>query len=643
MKPDKPTPTVLLVGSAWQAADTDPALPAVPGCRLVVCDPALKGTEPPVGCPELILVDGDQPAALEWVPRLRELCPASQLIVAAAESSLDGLMRSLESLADDFLTKPISPLAWELALHRARRRTGAAVAPDAPIPAPPASPLSMEEQLETERLLITRQLLEKTGILIARLARDVQGGARYFNELPAFTAVHNRHGRVLAANPVYVEVLGRKVGSRSWDIYGGECGSWEHCPVGRTIRSGSVMTLPATVCYASGAQVPVIVHTAPIYSNEGEIELVLEVFAGTKEIESLAAEIKTTQQRFEQLFDAVPSYVAVLDRSFRITAANRRFRDEFGEHVGQRFFDVLTTDEAAVEGSPLARTLEDGEPHQDEMSLTAAGGKHYNLIAWTAPILTTAGKLVQILTILVDITELRSLQDNLSTLGMMMGVVSHSLKGSLTGLDAAWYLIENGFYREQPAKIEEGLDVGKLVTHRIRTLVRDILYYAKDRPLEIEAVNAGRFVEDLLAGGIFRRIRGADVALHIDVPAQAGLFEVDGPRLRTALVNILENALDACLEDSAPHPHEILFRVRAERNYLLFEIADNGIGMSAEQLQRMFTPFYSTKGRRGTGLGMFIASQVVQKHGGQLKVSSEVGRGTRFELFIPRSVAGVAR
>ncbi len=643
MKGCKPEATILLIGPALHSGCEMQAPDGLLSHRLQLfapCDLAKDNSLPEDVA--LALVDGDETEAAAWVRQLRRLVPGMRLVVAAQAATMERVFSAFRTLADDFLIKPVCPLAVELALHRAGRREGASSPTEDAAATASVDPATMAEQLDTERLVTARQIVEKIALLMTRLVRDVQGGIRYFNEMPTFYAIHSRSGEVLAANPIYTEILGRRIGSRSWEIYSGKRASWDKCPVGKTIRSGSVMTLPAVVRYHSGARVPVVVHTAPIYSNDGEIELVLEVFAGTREIERLGAEIKTTQQRFEQLFDAVPNYIAVLDRRYRITAANRRFREEFGNHIGQRFFTALMTDDAARKDSPIRQTLKDGQPHQAEMTLTTAGGRQYTLLAWTAPIFTPAGKLIQILMILLDITELRSLQDNLSTLGMMMGVVSHNLKGSLTGLDAAFYQIDSGFYRNQAAKIEEGLEVGKLITDRIRKLVRDILYYAKDRELELETVNARRFAVELLSG-ISQRIRGSAVALHTEMPMHGGEFEIDAPRLRSALVNIMENALDACMEDSSPREHEIRFSVRAERNYVLFEIADNGIGMGPEQLQRMFTPFYSTKGKRGTGLGMFIASQVVQKHGGQLQVESDPGRGTRFAVYLPRRIAGVAR
>jgi len=102
-----------------------------------------------------------------------------------------------------------------------------------------------------------------------------------------------------------------------------------------------------------------------------------------------------------------------------------------------------------------------------------------------------------VLAYFTDITTLHQMKDNLSTLGLMVGTISHSLRGRLSGLDASLYLIETGFYRSRPAQIEEGLDVTKLMADRIRKLVLDILYYSKERDLAIEEVEVWQFAKEV--------------------------------------------------------------------------------------------------------------------------------------------------
>ena len=121
----------------------------------------------------------------------------------------------------------------------------------------------------------------------------------------------------------------------------------------------------------------------------------------------------------------------------------------------------------------------------------------------------------------MDITQLHEMRDNLSTLGLMLGTISHSLRGCLSGLDAGLYLIETGFYRNRSAQIEEGLDVTKLMADRIRKLVLDILYYSKERDLEIEEVEIWRFAKEV-AIQIETRIKAANIQFITDFSYDSG-------------------------------------------------------------------------------------------------------------------------
>ena len=236
----------------------------------------------------------------------------------------------------------------------------------------------------------------------------------------------------------------------------------------------------------------------------------------------------------------------------------------------------------------------------------------------------------------MDVTRLHKMQLNLSTLGLMIGTVSHSLKGCLTGLDASLYLIETGFYRNKHARIEEGLDVTKLMVDRIRKLVLDILYYAKERELQLSSIDVWQFAEDV-STSIETRIRAANVEFRCNFPKNLGKMTIDTEIIRPALINILENAMEACIEDSSNKKLIITFDVRGEDSQVIFDISDNGPGIEKDQVPNIFRLFYSSKGNKGTGIGLFITRKVIHKHGGRITVDTKPGEGARFTVFLPRN------
>jgi signal transduction histidine kinase len=597
----------------------------------------LDGATPALQSDAVVFVDLDLPGALDFC-RSREDHdgPAPLFVVGIAGPQVwEENSALLDGMITDCLRKPLSPAPVKMAvrridyylnLHRKIRQ----LERETKI----RNTTGRSEEVETERFIAVRQIVERITVFINQIAANVQGGIRYFNELQYFVSIHDLRCRVIAANPTYHKYLGNRINKNSWEIYTGMHGQKENSPVYRSIQSGNVLDTRATVQYQSGARAPVVVHTAPIYNNDGEVELVLEVFAGTKEIERLSQEIRTTQQRYEQLFDAVPSKVVVMDRRFRITAENRQFRKDFGNHLGDNFFDILRPGTFPAYRDPITLTVKTGLPHQGEMVLTDPSGIQYNMMTWTSPIKTATDKLIQVIAILGDVTELRRLQTDLSRLGLMISTVSHDLKGSLTGLDAGLYLIDKGFYRNKPALIEEGLDVSQLMVDRIRKMVFDILYSSKERELEREVVDVREFAEDI-AANVGNRIRAAMIQFACSFEEDLGQMHADVGLLRSSLINILDNAVEACIEDTGPRKFSIQFSVKKEKTTALFQIQDNGSGINVDKKGRIFDLFYSSKGRKGTGLGLYITRKAIQKHGGTIEVFSEPGQGARFEVRLP--------
>ena len=292
-------------------------------------------------------------------------------------------------------------------------------------------------------------------------------------------------------------------------------------------------------------------------------------------------------------------------------------REDYRDHVRQRAVTMLNGDDLT--------------PYEFCV-LDKSGATHWVMETVTSVFYN--GKRA-VLGYFMDVTKLHEIKDNLSTLGLMLGTISHSLRGCLTGLDAGLYHIETGFYRNSPAQIEEGLDLSKLMVDRVRRLVLDILYYSKERDLEFETVEIWRFAKEVTIL-IENRIKAANIAFETHFPHDSGCFVIDPEIVRTALINILENAMEACIEDDRPITHWINFRARVDQDNVYFEIADNGPGIDEKQTQEIFRLFSSSKGKRGTGIGLFVTRKAILKHGGTIRVDSSPNQGAVFHIALPR-------
>ena len=588
--------------------------------------------------PPIVLTDIKMPVmdGIELLRTIKDERPDCEVIMITGHGDMELAIKSLKYRAIDFVTKPINDDILEIALGRAHEK------------------ISMRQKLrqytenletmvqeksaqlvEIERQVAVGQAVEGLSSMLRNLAGDLEGGLTYFNEMPCFVSIHNRKLEVVAVNQLYRERLGNKVGGGSWEVYDGKIGTRSDCPVAATFKTGKGQRSKADIKYTDGQQAPVIVHTAPIRNQSSEVELVVEISADITEVNRLQEELRQTQQRYQQLFDEVPCYISLQDRQFRLQAANRQFDDDFDVELGAYCYEVYKHRDEPCPNCPVAKTFEDGQSHQSEMVVTPKSGEQRNVLIWTAPIPNAGGEITRVMEMSTDITQIRELQDHLSSLGLKIGSISHGIKSLLAGIDGGVYLVETGLDQDDPVRVKEGWDAVKTIVQRIRKLVLNILFFAKEREFMPEATDLLNFAYDVTAS-VESKINAASVKLDCDFDSESLEVQMDAGVVRLALINILENALDACLEDTAKKSHRIGFSLKPRGKDIVFEISDNGTGMDRETRESLFTLFFSSKGNKGTGLGLFIANKIITQHGGKITVDSKPNQGSRFRISIPR-------
>ena len=348
-------------------------------------------------------------------------------------------------------------------------------------------------------------------------------------------------------------------------------------------------------------------------------------------------DLENTQALFQQLFDEVPCYISVQDKNYRLTATNRLFKKDFGHEIGEFCYQIYKHRGTPCSDCPVAATFKDGRRHQTEEVVTSKSGEQYHVLTWTAPIRNEAGEITQVMEMATNITQIRQLQDHLTSLGLMLGSMSHGIKGMLTALDGGLYLLETGIHRQDSDRTQRALGQVQQMVDRIRKMVLDILYFTKSRKLEYQELTLQDLIQSV-SDTITPLVKRHGIGLNISVPPEPVQIEVDPNWFRSALVNFLENAVDACLDDTEKEKHIIDFNTfLKDSDQVCFEIQDNGMGMDRETREKMFSLFFSSKGSKGTGLGLFVSNHVVRQHGGRIVVESEVTTGSRFEICIPRT------
>ena len=452
---------------------------------------------------------------------------------------------------------------------------------------------------------------------------------------PCFLSVQDRDLRIVATNQDFIETFGDVIGRYCYEVYKQSDEKCSDCPVERTFADGGKHTTEQDVVLPDGRTIPILAYTSPVCGPDGEIEAVVEISADITGVKRLEAKLRESRERFRLLFEEVPCYISVQDRDLRIVQTNRSFKEDFGDYVGASCFEVYKHRGEPCLKCPVAATFQDGKRHYSEEVVTSLDGRQINTLVSTAPIKNTKGEIEQVMEMSTNITQIRELQGQLTNLGLLVGSISHGVKGLLTGLDGGMYLLSTGMEKSKPERVEKGWKMIRRNVEHIRSVVLDLLYIAKEREPQFEPVALAELAT-LVVEMLSKRAEDLEIDFQVDLDGNVGTCEVDPKSIKESLVNILDNAFDACRVDKRKDSHVVRFSLASEDDNAVFRIEDNGVGMDRETREKMFSLFFSSKGVEGTGLGLFTANKVIEKHRGSIEVESEPGKGTSFRIWIPK-------
>jgi two-component system, NtrC family, sensor kinase len=224
--------------------------------------------------------------------------------------------------------------------------------------------------------------------------------------------------------------------------------------------------------------------------------------------------------------------------------------------------------------------------------------------------------------------------ERLAAVGQTVATLSHHVKNILQGIRGGSYLIELGLKDHDESVVDKGWRIVEKNQGKISSLVMDMLTFSKERKPDLSVANLNQVVADVVELMLVRaeeqsvglRWRPAD-------PMPDLVFDPDA--IHHAVLNVVTNALDAAAENESGGSVHVRSEYVADEETARIVVEDNGPGIPEDQLDTLFSPFVSSKGARGTGLGLCVSQKILGEHGGRVRVDSEPDRGARFTLDLP--------
>jgi signal transduction histidine kinase len=219
----------------------------------------------------------------------------------------------------------------------------------------------------------------------------------------------------------------------------------------------------------------------------------------------------------------------------------------------------------------------------------------------------------------------------LASMGELAAGVAHEINNPLG--------VILGFTQEllekTPADRPEHATLKILEQESLRTsrIIRELLEFARPQAPQMTAVDLVTIIESSLPL-LESSLKKGKIELQRELAAELPPVAADPHQLQQVVINLMLNAIHAL-----PHGGQIVLAAAAENGSVRFEVRDNGEGIARENLGRIFEPFFSTKGKRGTGMGLAICKRIIEDHGGEIAVDSAPGRGTSVRVFLPAAGA----
>ncbi|HEY5883861.1 MAG TPA: PAS domain S-box protein [Pyrinomonadaceae bacterium] len=409
------------------------------------------------------------------------------------------------------------------------------------------------------------------------------------------------------------------------------------CVVEKAIREGNSVTIEVT---PDRLNRPILVSIEPVLNKAGAVTAAVCTARDLSELRKVQAVAREHQSLLTNILESARESIYAVDMDGRFKWCNSATLSALGlrreAFIGRHLLDLIYDADRAAIGEKLQLALK-GEAQTYEMRYFSGDGRLRYARVDNSP-LVVEGRTTGVLGIARDITEQKEEReraaraDKLRALGQLASGVAHDFNNSLAAILGRAQLLRRQIRDEA---LVRNLEIIQTAAEDAAATVRRIQTFARKSPAkEFETLDIAALLTDAIEITRTRweneaRLRGLDYEVTLD--AEPGQFTYgSASELREVFVNLIVNAVDAM-----PEGGKLTLSSKRKGDQLRLQFADTGTGMPEDVRQKIFDPFFSTKGAHGTGLGLSVSYSIIERHDGSISVSSEMNGGTVFTIELP--------
>ena len=431
-------------------------------------------------------------------------------------------------------------------------------------------------------------------------------------------------------------------------------GSQPHDPFGNPgARYGEVILKTA-----AGGTFNASINQDTVLADDGRHLVTRSVVRDLTRERAMAEALERSEERFGRFFQEAPVGIALMDPAGEITECNPSFCEMVGRDLAfvrrARLLDLVhPEDYGAVESAFAASSARHrGHRAQAQTDIHLGQDRGADCRLYLSRMADDTGETLGFIAHFIDTTEQKKLEvqfaqsQKMQAVGQLAGGIAHDFNNLLTAMIGFSDLL---LLRHRPGD-QSFADIMQIKqnANRAANLVRQLLAFSRQQTLQPRCLS----VTDTLAelAHLLRRLIGENIELEISHDRDLGMVRADQGQLEQVIINLAVNARDAMSTGGTLRIRTANVKLEKDRAlkgetmaagaYVLIEVADTGHGIEAGDLDRIFEPFFSTKGvGEGTGLGLATVYGIIKQSDGFVAVESRPGEGTTFSIYLPESEA----